>query len=81
MNQILLAAGLLGVGMAEALKRQVSRAVRQKMIPYAVVGIIVGAAACYYANYAFFKSGPPGLAEILGVGVVLIAVVVRFKQG
>jgi hypothetical protein len=31
-------------------------------------------------NYALLKTGAPGLSEILGVVVVLIAVVVRFKQ-
>lgn len=80
MNQILLAAGLLGVGIAEALKKLVSRSARQKAIPYVVGGIVVGAAGCYYINYALLKSGAPALSEILGVVVVLIAVVVRFKQ-
>jgi len=81
MNQILLAAGLLGVGIAEALKRLVSRSAREKVLPFVVGGIIAGAAACYYMNYAWLRSGVPGLSEILGLVVVLIAVVVRFKQG
>jgi hypothetical protein len=80
MNQILLAAGLLGVGIAEALKRLVSRSARQKAIPYVVGGIVVGAVGCYYMNYAFLKSGMPGLSEILGVLVVVIAVIERFRQ-
>jgi len=79
MNQILLAAGLLGVGMAEALKRLVSQQARRKVIPFVVGGIVVGAAACYYMNYALFKD-TPGLSEILGVLVVLIAIIVRFRQ-
>jgi hypothetical protein len=80
MNQILLAAGLLGVGMAEALKKLVSQQARRKAIPFVVGGILVGAGVCYYINYALLKSGTPGLSEILGVLVVLIAVIVRFRQ-
>ncbi len=79
MNQILLAAGLLGVGMAEALKRLVSQQARRKAIPFVVGGIVAGAGAYYYMNYALFK-GTPELSEILGVLVVLIAVIVRFRQ-
>lgn len=80
MNQILLAAGLLGVGIAEALKRLVSRSAREKVIPFVVGGIIAGAAVCYYMNYALLKAPGPGLSEVLGFLVLLIAVVVRFKQ-
>lgn len=80
MNQIMLAAGLLGVGMAEALKQLVSRQARHKVLPYVVGGLAVGAGVCYYINFAFLKAGVPQLPEILGAIVVLIAVVVRFRQ-
>lgn len=80
MNQILLAAGLLGVGMAEALKKLISRQARQKVLPYVVAGLAVGAGVCYYVNFAFLQAGVPRLPEILGALVVLIAVIVRFRQ-
>lgn len=67
--------------MAEALKRLVSHSARQKVIPYVVGAMLVGAGICYYMNYVMLKSPPPELSEILGVLVVLVAVVVRFKQG
>ena len=80
MNQVLLAAGLLGVGMAEALKRLVSQQARRKVLPFVVAGVLVGATACYYMNFAFLKTGAPGLTELLAAAVILIAVIVRFRQ-
>lgn len=80
MNQILLAAGLLGVGMAEALKRLVSLQARRKVLPYVVGGVLVGAAACYFMNFALLKTGAPSMPELLGAAIVLLAVIVRFRQ-
>jgi hypothetical protein len=80
MSRVLLAAGLLGVGMAEALKRLVSRTARRRVLPYVVGGVVFGSAACYYMNFAVLNIGTPSLEEILGAAVVLVAVIVRFRQ-
>lgn len=80
MNQILLAAGLLGVGMAEALKRLVSREARQRALPYVIASVTFGAVACYFINFALLRGGQPSLPEILGSLIVLVAVIVRFRQ-
>lgn len=70
--------------MAEALKRMVVKTARSSALPYALAGVLIAAVACHLIDWAFLKTAQrfvPNMVEIVGAGLLLLAVILRFKQG